>query len=465
LSFRIFNLHVRLSLMLLAILEGALLLFAPHVATWLGIGSLGESFGTNSDAVWTGSVVFAAFGFMSLTAVGLYSNRQRSEITGVAVRVVAAITGAVVMSALVYYFLPDIAIGRRTLATAAGIAVVGSLGLRGAFERLLDEELFKRRVLVFGSGRRAASLLELRRRSDARGFRLLAFVAAEGDEVVVPADQLIPRPKDIFRWSSEYNVDEIILAMDDRRRDFPMEELLECRLAGIDVLELPSFLERETGRVRLDVVTPSWIVLGEGFRDSQLLQAIERTFDIVVSVALLIVTLPIMLITTIAIRMEDGMRAPVLYRQLRVGRYNQPFEILKFRSMRENAEQGGAVWAVPDDPRVTRVGWCIRKTRIDELPQLINVLRGDMSFVGPRPERPEFVDELSKCLPHYRSRHAVKPGITGWAQLCYPYGASHQDALEKLQYDLFYVKHRSLVFDLAIVLQTVEVVLWGKGAR
>jgi sugar transferase (PEP-CTERM system associated) len=244
-----------------------------------------------------------------------------------------------------------------------------------------------------------------------------------------------------------------------------MEELLECRLSGIDVLELATFLERETGKVRLDVTNPSWIVLGEGFRESSLLQAIERTFDIVVSLVLLLPALPLMLLAAIAIRVEDGLSAPVFYRQSRVGRYNRPFQILKFRSMCQNAEEEGAVWALPRDPRITRVGAFIRTTRIDELPQLINVLRGDMSFVGPRPERPEFVDELAKAIPYYRSRHAVKPGITGWAQLCYPYGASSHDALEKLQYDLFYVKHRSLIFDLAIVLQTVEVVLWGKGAR
>jgi sugar transferase (PEP-CTERM system associated) len=283
--------------------------------------------------------------------------------------------------------------------------------------------------------------------------------------LAVPADRLVRRPPDLFRWSIENEIDEVVLAMDDRRRDFPMDDLLECRLAGIDVLELSSFLERETGKVRLDVTNPSWIVLGEGFRESSHLLVIERMFDVVVSLLLLIPALPLMLLTAIAIRIEDGLRAPILYRQIRVGRYNKPFQVLKFRSMRQNAEEDGAVWAVANDPRITRVGACIRKTRIDELPQLLNVLRGDMSFVGPRPERPEFVDELAKRLPYYRSRHAVKPGITGWAQLCYPYGASDQDALEKLQYDLYYVKHRSFLLDLAIVLQTVEVVLWGKGAR
>jgi sugar transferase (PEP-CTERM system associated) len=465
LSFRIFNLHLRLSLVLLALLEAAVLLLAPHLATWLGLGSFGDQLGTSTQPVRSGAIVFASFGLLSLLAVGLYSTRQRANLTGIAVRVVAAIAGAVVLSALVYYFVPDIGIGRRTLAMSAGIAVVGCLAVRMALERLLDEELFRRRVLVIGSGWRAATLLELRRRSDTRGFRLVAFVAAEGDKTLVPTNRMIPRPADLYQWASQNDIDEIVLAMDDRRRDFPMQELLECRLSGIDVLELPSFLERETGRVRLDVVNPSWIVLGAGFRDSPLQQVLERVFDIVVSLLLLIPALPFMLLAAIAIRLEDGWRAPILYRQRRVGRYNQLFDVLKFRSMCENAEEDGAVWALPADPRITRVGAFIRKTRIDELPQLLNVLRGDMSFVGPRPERPEFVEQLAERLPHYRSRHAVKPGITGWAQLCYPYGASDRDALEKLQYDLFYVKHRSLVFDLAIVVQTVEVVLWGKGAR
>jgi len=254
--------------------------------------------------------------------------------------------------------------------------------------------------------------------------------------------------------------------MDDRRRGFPVVELLDCRMAGIDIVELPSFLERETGKVRLDVLNPSWIVLGEGFRNSLLQRAMERGLDVLASAGLLLLASPVMLLAIIAIKLEDGLRAPVLYRQARVGRNSENFDIVKFRSMRQDAERPGeAIWAKPGDPRVTKVGAIMRKTRIDELPQLFAVLRGDMSFVGPRPERPEFVAQLEQKIPYYRERHTVKPGITGWAQLCYPYGASEKDALEKLQYDLYYVKNRSLLFDLAILIQTVEVVLWGKGAR
>ncbi len=442
-----------------------MLFVAPSVVEWLGWGSFGERSQTDFHSIMAGSVVFMLLGCVSLMAVGLYSSRQRNNAPSVIVRSIVAYTSAIALAAFIYYLLPAVGIGRRTLVFAAALAIIGSLIVRLVGIRLVSDQLFKRRVLVFGAGRRAANILALRRRSDRRGFNVVAFVAAGGDEIVVPADRLTRRPPDLFHWARTNRIDEVVLAMDDRRREFPMEELLECRLAGTEVIELPGFLERETGKVRLDVLNPSWIVLGGGFSDSGFQKLVGRAFDILMSMALLTIALPVMLVTAIAICIEDGLRTQVFYRQTRVGLYNQPFEILKFRSLTEHAAPSGPVWALPDDPRITRVGAFIRKARIDELPQLINVLRGDMSFVGPRPERPEFVEQLTKSLPYYRCRHAVRPGITGWAQLCYSYGSSEDDAREKLQYDLFYVKHRSLIFDLAIVVQTVEVVLWGKGAR
>ncbi|HVF16042.1 MAG TPA: TIGR03013 family XrtA/PEP-CTERM system glycosyltransferase, partial [Steroidobacteraceae bacterium] len=247
---------------------------------------------------------------------------------------------------------------------------------------------------------------------------------------------------------------------------FPMVQLLECRLEGVEIIDLISFLERETGKVRLDVLNPSWMIFSEGFRQGRVHSSLERAFDIVASLALLTLALPFMLLTMIAIKVTEGPRASLFYRQIRVGQYGRPFGVLKFRSMREDAERDGKPqWATKNDSRVTRVGSFIRLTRIDELPQIINVLRGEMSFVGPRPERPEFVDQLNERIPYYRERHSIKPGITGWAQLCYPYGSSEQDAIEKLQYDLFYVKNHSLLFYMAILVQTVEVIVWGKGAR
>ena len=464
-SIRLFSMHLQLSFVLLALADAGLLLISPYLALSLGSGILGLPLVGSDAALLPAAVIFALFCLISLFAVGLYSTRLRCSREGVVVRVVAAITNSVVLSALVYYFLPELAMSRGTLAIAAAIAAFSCLTIRALSDHLLDENLFKRRVLVFGAGRRAACLGELRRRTDTRGFRLVAFIAADGDHLTVSADRLMERPADLHRWSLENQIDEIVVAMDDRRRAFPAHEFLECRLSGIPVTELSVFLEREAGKVRLAALSPSSIIFGEGFEESDFKQWLLRGFDVLVSIGLLVAALPVMSLTALAIILEEGWRAPVLFRQRRVGRYGKPFNVLKFRSMRVDAERDGAVWAAPDDSRNTRVGRFIRKVRIDELPQLINVLRGEMSLVGPRPERPEFVEQLEQALPYYRGRHVVRPGITGWAQLCYPYGANEKDALEKLQYDLYYVKHRSLLFYLMIILQTVEVVLWQKGAR
>ena len=464
-SIRVFRMHVQLPFVLLALIEGALLLAAPHLAASLLNADPGAAGLTPSGVTLWSAVVFALLSLVALFAVGLYSARQRCDVTGLVVRVVAAITIAVILSALLFFFLPGTAMGRGVLALAAAIAVLFVLATRAVFGRLIDEDLFKRRVLVFGAGRRAACLSELRRRADTRGFRLVGFVAADGDAVTVPSQRLVARPPDLLQWSLRNRIDEIVVAMDDRRLAFPAHELLECRLAGLSIVELPQFLERETGKVRLAVSRPSNLIFSEGGGDTAWREGLVRGVDILASLGILVLTLPLMLFTALAILVEDGWRAPVLYRQRRVGRYGEPFDVLKFRSMRVDAEQNGAVWAAPDDPRNTRVGRCIRKLHLDELPQLVNVLRGEMSLVGPRPERPEFVAQFEQKIPYYRGRHAVRPGITGWAQLCYPYGANDEDALEKLQYDLYYVKNRSLLFNLAVILQTVEVVLWQKGAR
>ena len=457
--------HLKLPFVLLALIEGLLLLAAPYLAASLVPGARAAYGAEPSDAPLRAAIIFALFSMAALFAVGLYSTRQRCSPTGIFVRVVTAITIAVVLSALVFFFLPATAMSRGTLALSAAIAVLFGLTTRLVFGRVIDEDLFKQRVLVFGAGRRAGCLSELRRRTDTRGFRVVGFIAAEGDEVTVAGERLVARPPNLLQWSLQNRIDEIVVAMDDRRMAFPAHELLDCRLAGLSVIELSSFLERETGKLRLAVSSPSNFIFSDGSRESRFKEGLTRSIDILVSLAILVLMLPLMLLTALAIIFEDGWRASILYRQRRVGRYGEPFDVLKFRSMRVDAEPNGAVWAAPNDPRNTKVGHLIRKTRIDELPQLINVLRGEMSLVGPRPERPEFVEQFEQKLPFYHGRHAVRPGITGWAQLCYPYGANEKDALEKLQYDLYYVKNRSWIFNLAVILQTVEVVLWQKGAR
>jgi sugar transferase (PEP-CTERM system associated) len=456
--------YLKVPIILLAMIEASLLVFAPYLA-----GSIlyRENFGsiTPSGHLLPTAALFACLAMGTFIAVGLYSTRQRTGLAGILVRVIAGVVNAGALSALSYYVMPALRVDRSVLGLSVAIGIVSCFLVRVLFERIVDEDLFKRRVLVYGAGRRARSLLDLRRRSDTRGFKIIGFMTTEGDTVSAPAERLVMRPDDLFRWAIDHNLDEIVVAMDDRRQGFPMHELLECRLAGIDILELPSFLERETGKVRLDVLNPSWIIFGEGFRASPRQQLLARGFDVLASLGLLILASPLMLLAMFAIKLEEGSDAPLFYRQKRVGFHGRVFDVLKFRSMRLDAEKNGAIYATRDDPRVTRVGAMMRKVRIDELPQLLNVLRGEMSFVGPRPERPEFVCELEEKIPYYRERHTVKPGITGWAQLCYPYGSSEKDTIEKLQYDLYYVKNRSLLFDLAILVQTVEVVLWGKGAR
>ena len=415
--------------------------------------------------LWPGALLFCAIVVTCLLAVGLYSARQRAQAAGILVRLVAALLVASCIVAAVFYFFPGLRLTRDIAALAVVIAFGGLLASRLLFARYVDENIFKRRVLVYGAGAGAAAIASLRRLADRRAFALVGFIQPPGEACTVPIDQVLDPAGDLFALCDRLNVSEVVVAMDDRRYGFPIAELLDCRLAGIEVTELLTFLERETGRVRIDVLNPSWIIFGQGFRRDPLRLFSSRALDLLASVALLPLALPVMLLTVVAIKLEDGWRAPAVYSQARVGLGGHLFKVIKFRSMHQDAERHGAQWAQRRDPRATRVGAVIRKLRIDELPQIINVLRGDMSFVGPRPERPEFVADLEQTIPYYTQRHCVRPGLTGWAQLCYHYGASEQDALEKLQYDLFYVKNNSLLFDLTILVQTAEVVLLGKGAH
>jgi sugar transferase (PEP-CTERM system associated) len=267
----------------------------------------------------------------------------------------------------------------------------------------------------------------------------------------------------IFQICQTGDVDRIIVALDERRGKFPLEQLLFCRLKGIPVDDGIAFTEQLAGKLSVESLHPSFLIFSDGFKRSAIFKRLKRVLDISGSLFGLIVFSLVSVIISFAIRLES--KGPVLYRQKRVGEDGKIFHLLKFRSMRADAEANGPVWAQKDDQRVTRVGRIIRKLRLDEVPQMFNVLRGEMSFVGPRPERPFFVEQLKSEIPFYSERHVVKPGITGWAQISYPYGASKEDALEKLKYDLYYIKHMSLLFDLLIVLQTVKIVLLGKGAR
>jgi len=266
------------------------------------------------------------------------------------------------------------------------------------------------------------------------------------------------------RFVENLGVSEVVLALEERRNSLPLSDLLRIKTAGVHVNDFSSFIERETGRVDLDTVNPSWLIFSDGFSSGRAVSSVaKRLFDIAASSVLLALTVPLIVLFALLVKLDS--KGPAFFRQLRVGLYGQPFYVLKLRSMRTDAETAGAQWACKDDPRITRIGKFIRKVRIDELPQTWSVLKGEMSFVGPRPERPEFVADLEDKLPYYAERHMVKPGITGWAQINYPYGASIEDSRHKLEYDLYYAKNYTPFLDLLIILQTLRVVLWREGAR
>ena len=341
-----------------------------------------------------------------------------------------------------------------------------TLGSRFLFLRFVDRKELRRRALVLGAGYNANIIHEFESRAFNLNFQVIGFVQMGTEPCRVSPARVRELNRPLNEFAAENEVDEIVVAPDDRRGGLAVDEILDCKMSGLDVVDLLSFFEREAGLIRVDCLHPSWLVFSDGFRHSGFQQLGKRVFDISASLALLAVAWPLMAGAALAILIESGWSAPVYYRQLRVGKDWRLIKVIKFRSMRTDAEQDGRPrWATKNDERVTRVGRFIRTTRIDELPQLFNVLRGEMSFVGPRPERPEFVEKFAETIPYYSERHRVKPGITGWAQLCYPYGSGYQDAIEKLQYDLYYVKNYSLFLDFLIMLQTVEVVLWGKGAR
>jgi len=449
----------------LAILAGAecLLLFAV-----LCVGELASGYVNGHTAdVATNALrfLFVCLLVMAMMfSVGLYTWHAASSYGDLVLRILAAFATAYLLYAAMVYAVSDLAIDPGTLASAILLAVPAVFFLRVGFLRISDQAHLKSRAIVLGTGPQAARIRELEGRGRASRFVTVAFVDLNEGEGQVEPGRVCGMPEDLLGFARSHGADEIVVALEDRRGRLPVDELIAARLNGLRVTDYQTFGERALGRVDLDALRPSWFLYSEGFRSGRLHRVLKRSFDIAVSLALLVFTLPILVATAIAIKLES--RGPVFYRQERVGLGGRTFVLLKFRSMAADAEKDGQPqWAVARDPRVTWVGAFIRKTRIDEIPQAINVLLGDMSFVGPRPERPHFVRMLARDIPYYEERHTVKPGITGWAQLNYPYGASLEDARQKLQYDLFYIKYFSVLFDLAIVMQTIRVVLWSEGAR
>ena len=455
----------RAPLVILLILEAAILYSSLFVSV-----SLRFQGAENTSDAGPGPILPAALltivMLLSLTSMGLYHFHQRAWFNEIFVRVIVGLLSGSAVMAAIAFVAPEFNLAPATGAIAFLYSLALILASRSVFLRLVDNSVFRRRTLVYGAGQRATSISNIRRVADQRGFEIVGFVPAPGDTVRQKIDKLFDADTALLKIAEQGGAEEIVVAMDDRRGNLPERELLDCKLRGIEILDLLEFLERETGKIRIDLVQSSWLIFSPGFRITRPRRFTMRIVDLAFGIVLSVLSVPLLIGIAVAIKFEDGLFAGVFYRQQRVGLHGKAFDLVKFRSMRLDAEADGKdIWAAVDDERNTKVGHYLRRFRLDELPQLFNVVRGHMSLVGPRPERPAIVEKLNGAIPFYPERHTVKPGITGWAQVRYTYAASQEDAIEKLQYDLYYVKNHSLLLDLIIILQTVEVILWTKGAR
>ena len=459
---RLFKHYIPNAVLLLALFDFVLLIAAGELGWITRAWQLGIAVGDIHER-WVPLLIFACLVQTAMIAVGVYGSDALRSMRYAGARLLVAISLGIIALSAVYFMLPSHTLWRSNLFYAMFIAIALLLSIRFLLSGLLGTAPFRRRILVLGAGARADRLRKLGDRPEA-GFVIVGYVGMSAAPPVI--EEAIHRDAiaNLTRYVDNLGVSEVVLALEERRNALPLKDLLRIKTTGVHVNELSTFLERETGRVDLATASHSWLIFSDGFSSGQIVSsAIKRVFDIVASLILLVLALPLIIIFAILVKLDS--KGPAFFRQVRVGLYGQDFSLIKLRSMRLDAEAGGAQWAAKSDPRVTRIGKVIRKLRIDELPQAWTVLKGEMSFVGPRPERPEFVLDLEEKLPFYAERHMVKPGITGWAQVNYPYGASIEDSRHKLEYDLYYAKNYTPFLDLLILLQTVRVVLWNEGAR
>ncbi len=451
----------------LIIIESFLFLIGVPLALYINnLFSIIKVSSISDGVLFIYALVFALVHQLSCLALGLYNSKLRTNFRGVFRRLLMCIAVAffILTIANPFYGNNILPIEIIALASLTSFIVIASFRY---FTFQIDLFGFNRRVvLVIGAGERA-SIIErrMRRDVDRQNFSVHGYVVMNGDaEEGIKQETRICLEGSLVNYALENQVDEIVVASDERRNNIPIDELFACKIRGIEITEILDFIERETGQIAVNLIYPSWVIYSNGFASVNYLRnTLDWIFNAAMAFVLFALTWPIMLLTALLIKLEEGIKAPIFYLQERVGLDGEPFNIMKFRSMRLDAEKFGAQMACENDPRVTKIGNFLRKYRIDELPQIYNVMRGDMGFVGPRPERPQFVQGLIKNIPYYNERHNVKPGLTGWAQLKYPYGSTEADSLEKLKYDLYYIKHRSFLLDLLILIRTVEIVLFGKG--
>ena len=460
---RLFKHYIPHGVLLLGLVDLALLLLSANLAWTLRAAQIDMVPGLLVDRILP-LAGFAATTQAAMIAVGVYGAEALRSMRFACARLLVAVSLAILALAVIEFIVPGNTYWRSTLLYSMGLCIALLILNRLVVGTLLGTQAFRRRVLVLGAGARAQRLQKLSE-LDGSAFVIVGYIGmTESQNRVIP--EAIDRSAihDLSRFVANLGAAEVVLALEERRNALPLKDLLRIKTAGVHVNDFSSFMERETGRVDLDTLNPSWLIFSDGFSSSRAISSVvKRIFDITASSILLALTFPIILIFAIVVKLDS--KGPAFFRQQRVGLYGEKFVLLKLRSMGTDAEKDGAKWADKDDPRITRVGALIRKVRIDELPQVWTVLKGQMSFVGPRPEVPSIVDELDELLPYYAERHMVKPGITGWAQINYPYGASVEDSRAKLEYDLYYAKNYTPFLDLLILLQTLRVILWPEGAR
>ncbi len=465
--YRIFGHYVPKTMFIFGLFEALVLLVSVHLALLIGLqwGYLDFSIQASYSSLPLNTIFFICVMQAAMFAMGLYSRDLRDRPRLVMLRIALSFAlGLLVLKSI------DLLFHIRFLELDMQLVALSCSFLGILFSRLLlyrhTEKALKHKTVIIGTGEKAQHLERMRRRTDNFGVEIMGYVDInEHKNCYVAENNVIDLGGTLSEYVKANDIKEIVIAVDDRRSHVPHDELLACKMLGVNIIDITNYLERQLGKITLDTFRPSTFVYSDGFSQAAKLRY-KRAMDILVSGSMLILLLPLMSVAAIAILLESAGRGTVLYRQQRVGASGKTFNIYKFRSMGEDAEKDGvAVWATKNDCRVTKVGEFIRKTRIDELPQLFNVLKGDMSLVGPRPERPQIVNDLSRDIQFYSLRHHVKPGITGWAQICYTYGSSVEDAKQKLQFDLYYLKNYSVFLDMVILLQTVTVILWAKGAR
>ena len=459
---RLFKHYIPHAVLLLGLIDCVLLLIAGDLAWSLRAAQIGMDPGALAGRL--GMLAgFSAIVLAAMIAVGVYGSEALRSLRFAGARLLVAVSLAIIALAFVDFMLPGSTFWRSTLLYAMGLSILFLVANRMIVGGILGASAFRRRVLVLGAGARALRLKELSERPGS-GFAIVGYIGMNESQVSIQEAIARAAIHDLSRFVANLGASEVVLALEERRNALPLKDLLRIKTAGVHVNDFSSFMERETGRVDLDTLNPSWLIFSDGFSSGRAVSSVaKRLFDIAASGLLLLLTFPVIALFALLVKLDS--RGPAFFRQERIGLYGQPFTLLKLRSMRTDAEADGAKWAAKDDPRITRLGRFIRKVRIDELPQVWTVLKGQMSFVGPRPEVPKFVDDLEERLPYYAERHMVKPGITGWAQINYPYGASIEDSRRKLEYDLYYAKNYTPFLDLLILLQTLRVVLWPEGAR